>query len=241
MNDDLAQMLANLKLDRMAEILDSEVARARKGNVAYEEFLARLLRDQYHHGQEKALAARIQKAKIPEKWSLESFPFKQQPGVNQREINEFAELDFVPKAENIVFIGPAGVGKTGLATGILLKAIQNGYRGHFIRAQNLMEDLYASIVDHHSRKLIDHLSRFQVLVIDELGFLNLKSEQANIFFKLMEERYNHFPTIITTNLNYPSWGEFLGNQLLTEGLLSRLRHRCHTVQIEGPSLRVPQG
>jgi DNA replication protein DnaC len=228
MNEDLAQMLANLHLDRMAEILDSEVARARKGEVSYEEFLARLLRDQYHHGQEKALAARIQKAKIPEKWSL-------------REINEFAELDFVPKAENIVFIGPAGVGKTGLATGILLKAIQNGYRGHFIRAQNLMEDLYASIVDHHSRKLIDHLSRFQVLVIDELGFLNLKSEQANIFFKLMEERYNHFPTIITTNLNYPSWGEFLGNQLLTEGLLSRLRHRCHTVQIEGPSLRVPQG
>jgi DNA replication protein DnaC len=197
MNDDLAQMLANLKLDRMAEILDSEVARARKGNVAYEEFLARLLRDQYHHGQEKALAARIQKAKIPEKWSLESFPFKQQPGVNQREIHEFAELDFVSKAENIVFIGPAGVGKTGLATGILLKAIQNGYRGLFIRAHNLIEDLYASIVDHHSRKLLDHLSRFHVLLIDELGFLNLKTEQANIFFKLMEERYGKFPTIIT--------------------------------------------
>ena len=241
MNDDLAQMLANLKLDRMAEILDSEVARARKGNVAYEEFLARLLRDQYHHGQEKALAARIQKAKIPEKWSLESFPFKQQPGVNQREINEFAELDFVSKAENIVFIGPAGVGKTGLATGILLKAIQNGYRGLFIRAHNLIEDLYASIVDHHSRKLLDHLSRFHVLLIDELGFLNLKTEQANIFFKLMEERYGKFPTIITSNLDYPSWGGFLGNQLLTDALLSRLRHRCHTVRIEGPSLREPQG
>ena len=166
MNDDLAQMLTNLHLDRMAEILDSEIARARKGDVSYEEFLARLLRDQYHHGQEKALASRILKAKIPEQWSLESFPFKQQPGVNQREINEFAELDFVSKAENIVFIGPPGVGKTGLATGILLKAIQNGYRGHFVRAQNLMEDLFASIVDHHSRKLIDHLSRFQVLVID---------------------------------------------------------------------------
>ena len=241
MNDDLAQMLTNLHLDRMAEILDSEVARARKGDVSYEEFLARLLRDQYHHGQEKALASRIRKAKIPEKWTLESFPFKQQPGVNQREINEFAELDFVSKAENIVFIGPPGVGKTGLATGILLKAIQNGYRGHFIRAQNLMEDLYASIVDHHSRKLIDHLSRFQVLVIDELGFMSLKTEQAHIFFKLMEERYSHFPTIITTNLSYPSWVEFLGNELLTEGLLSRLRHRCHTVRIEGPSLRVPQG
>lgn len=241
MNDDLAQMLTNLHLDRIAEILDSEVARARKGEVSYEEFLARLLRDQYHHGQEKALASRIQKAKIPEKWSLESFPFKQQPGVNQREINEFAELDFVSRAENIVFIGPAGVGKTGLATGILLKAIQNGYRGRFIRAQNLIEDLYASIVDHYSRKLIDHLSHFPVLVIDELGFLNLNTEQANILFKLMDARYNRFPTIITTNLNYTSWGEFLGNDILTDGLLSRLRHRCHTVRIDGPSLRVPQG
>lgn len=241
MNDDLAQMLANLKLDRMAQILDGEVAQARKGNIPYEEFLARLLRDQYHHGQEKALAARIQKARIPEKWSLESFPFKQQPGVNQRAIREFAELDFVPKAENIVFIGPAGVGKTGLATGILLKAIQNGYRGLFIRAHNLMEDLYASLVDHHSRKLLDHIARFHVLVIDELGFLSLKPEQANIFFKLMEERYGKFPTIITSNLDYPSWDGFLGNKLLTEALLSRLRHRCHTVRIEGPSLREPQG
>lgn len=241
MNDDLAQMLANLKLDRMAKILDGEVAQARKGNIPYEEFLARLLRDQYHHSQEKALAARIQKARIPEKWTLESFPFKQQPGVNQREIREFAELDFVPKAENIVFIGPAGVGKTGLATGILLKAIQNGHRGLFIRAHNLMEDLYASLVDHHSRKLLDHISRFQVLVIDELGFLSLKPEQANLFFKLMEERYGKFPTIITSNLDYPSWGGFLGNQLLTEALLSRVRHHCHTVRIEGPSLREPQG
>ena len=203
--------------------------------------LARLLRDQYHHGQEKALAARVQKARIPEKWTLESFPFKQQPGVNQREIREFAELDFVPKAENLVFIGPAGVGKTGLATGILLKAIQNGYRGLFIRAHNLMEDLYASLVDQHSRKLLDHIARFQVLVVDELGFLSLKPEQANLFFKLMEERYGKFPTIITSNLDYPSWGGFLGNKLLTDALLSRLRHHCHTVRIEGPSLREPQG
>ena len=241
MKDDLEQLLTNLHLGRIAEVLDGEVARARKGQATYEEFLARLLREQYHHRQEKALATRIRQAHIPEKWSLESFPFKRQAGVNQRQIKEFAELDFVQKAENIVFIGPTGVGKTGLATGILLKALQNGYRGLFIRAQDLFDAMYASLADHSTRKLLNHYARFPVICIDELGYLNLRPEQSNAFFKLMEERYNRFPTIITTNLDYPSWEGFLGNPQMVEALLSRVRHHCHTVRIEGPSLRDPQG
>ena len=241
MNDDLAQLLTNLQLDRMAEMLGAELAKARKGQITYEDFLGRLLRDQYHHRQEKAMASRIKKARIPEQWSLQSFPYKLQPGVSVRQIKEFAELDFVPKAENIVFIGPTGVGKTGLATGILLKAIQNGYKGLFVRAQDLFDEMYSSLADRSSRKLIDRLARIPVLLIDEVGFLNLKPEQTNIFFKLMEERYNRFPTLITTNMDYPSWEGFLGNPLLVEALLSRVRHHCPTVRIEGPSLRAPQG
>lgn len=241
MKDDLEQLLANLKLGRIAEVLDAEVARARKGQSTYEEFLARLLREQYHHRQEKAMATRIKQAHIPEKWSLESFPFKRQPGVGQRQIKEFAELDFIPKAENLVFIGPTGVGKTGLATGILLKAIQNGYRGLFIRAQDLFDEMYASLADRSTRKLLDHYARIPVIQIDELGYLNLRPEQSNAFFKLMEERYKRFPTIITTNLDYPAWEGFLGNPRMVEALLSRVRHHCHTVRIEGPSLRDPQG
>ena len=241
MKDDLEQLLANLKLGRIAAILDAEVARARKGQTSYEEFLGRLLREQYHHRQEKALATRIKQAHIPEKWSLESFPYKRQPGVSQRQIKEFAELDFIPKAENIVFIGPTGVGKTGLATGLLLKALQNGYRGLFIRAQDLFDQMYASLADLSTRKLLDHYARIPVIQIDELGYLNLRPEQSNAFFKLMEERYNRFPTLITTNLDYPAWESFLGNPQMVEALLSRVRHHCHTVRIEGPSLRDPQG
>ncbi len=79
------------------------------------------------------------------------------------------------------------------------------------------------------------------MLIDELGYLNLKPEQTNIFFKLMEERYRRRPTIITTNLDYPAWQTFLGNKALVEALLSRLRHQCHTIRIDGPSLRDPQG
>src|SRR6266571_2327902 len=93
-------------------------------------------------------------------------------------------------------------GKTGLASGLLLKALQNGYRGRFVRAQDLFDEMYASLADRSSRKLLNRLARVDLLAVDELGFLNLKPEQTNIFFKLMEERYGHKPTIITTNLDY---------------------------------------
>jgi DNA replication protein DnaC len=241
MKDDLEQLLKNLHLGRMAEILDQELAEAGQEQPSYEEFLARLLRAQWHHHQESALAYRIRQARLPENWTLESFPYKQQPSVNPRQIRSFGELDFLAKAENIVFIGPTGVGKTGLASGILLKALQNGHRGLFIRAQDLFDEMYASLADRSSRKLLNRLSRIQILLIDELGYLNIKPEQTNIFFKLMEERYNRYPTIITTNLDFPEWQNFLGNPGLVEALLSRLRHRCKTVRINGVSLRDPQG
>jgi DNA replication protein DnaC len=240
MTDDIAQLLKALHLGKIAEILDDELKAADENDLAYHELLARLLRAQWHRQQETALAWRIHRARMPEKWTLESFPWKRQSGVSQKQIRGFASLDFVGKAENIVFIGPTGVGKTGLASGLLLKALQNGHRGLFIRAQDLFDEMYASLADRSSRKLIDRLARVDVLLVDEMGYLNLRPEQTNIFFKLMEERYRRRATIITTNLEYDEWHNFLGNKALVDALLSRLRHQCHTVNIDGPSLRNPQ-
>jgi DNA replication protein DnaC len=241
MTDELDQLFKSLHLSRIAELFDAELVYADQNELSYQDFLARLLRAQWHHRQESALAWRIKRAALPEQWTLESFPFKRQPGISQRQIRGFAELDFIAKAENIVFIGPTGVGKTGLATGLLLKALQNGYRGLFLRAQDLFDEMYASLADRSTRKLLNSLARLDVLVVDEMGYLNLHPEQTNIFFKLMEERYSRRPTIITTNLDYPEWANFLGNKALVDALLNRLRHRCHTVRIDGPSLRDPQG
>jgi DNA replication protein DnaC len=211
MNDDLEQLLANLHLGWMGEVVDREVAQANKEQATYETFLARLLRAQYQHRQESSLAYRIHQAKLPEAWTLESFPFKLQPGVDKRQMRTFAELDFIAKGENIVFIGPTGVGKTGLASAILLKALQNGYRGLFIRAQDLFEEMLTTLADHSSRKLVDRLARLDLIVCDELGYLNVKPEQSNIFFKLMEERYTRRSTIITTFHSYcgKTWSRFL--------------------------------
>jgi DNA replication protein DnaC len=241
MKDDIEQLLRNLHLTTIAAIIGDELAHAKEHQPSYDAFLARLLRAQYQHRQETALAWRITQARLPETWTLESFPFKRQPGVNPKQIRALAELEFVAKAENIVLLGHTGVGKTGIASGLLLKAIQNGYRGRFIRAQDLFDEMYASLADRSTRQLLNTLIRVDCLLIDELGYVNLRPEQTNIFFKLMEERYRRKPTLITSNLDYPEWQAFLGNKALVDALLSRLRHQCHTIRIDGPSLRDPQG
>ena len=241
MTEELEQLLGSLHLRRILEIYDGHLKASEKEDVTYTDFLLGLLRPQWHARQEQSLEWRIKRAGLPEQWSLDTFPFAKQPGVNRRQIRAFAELDFIGKAENIVFIGPTGVGKTGLASGLLLKALQNGYRGQFIRAQDLFDEMYASLADRSTRKLLNYLTRVDVLVIDEMGYLNLRPEQTNIFFKLMEERYKRHPTVITTNLNYDEWATFLGHKGLVDALLSRLRHQCHTIRIDGPTLRDPTG
>lgn len=241
MTEELEQLLKNLKLRRMLSVYDEQLRAAEKGDVTYSDFVAGLLRAQWHERQENALEWRIDRAKLPERWSLESFPYGRQPGVNRKQIRAFAELDFVAKAENLVFIGPAGVGKTGLASGLLMKALQNGHRCQFVKAQDLFDEMYASLADRSTRKLLNRLASLDVLLIDEFGYLNLKPEQSNTFFKLMEERYHRHSTIITTNLGYDEWHNFLGNKPMVDALLSRVRHYCHTVTINGPDIREPQG
>jgi DNA replication protein DnaC len=121
------------------------------------------VRAQWHARQEGALEWRIRRANLPERWSLETFPFARQPGVNRKQIRAFAELEFIAKAENIVLVGKTGVGKTGLSCGLLLKALENGYRCQFIRAQDLFDEMYASLADRSTRQLLKRLARLDVL------------------------------------------------------------------------------
>jgi DNA replication protein DnaC len=240
MTEELEQLLKNLKLRRILEIYDEQLRAADQDDISYSEFVTRLVRAQFQARQEGALEWRIRRANLPERWSLETFPFARQPGVNRKQIRVFAELEFIAKAENIVLVGETGRGKSGLGCSLLLKALENGYRCQFVRAQNLFDEMYASLADRSTRQLLKRLARLDVLLIDEFGYLNLKPEQSNIFFKLMEERYRQHSTIITTNLVYDEWPNSLGNRPMVEALQSRLRHYCHTVHIDGPSLRPPK-
>ena len=150
-----------------------------------------------------------------------------------------AGLDFLRRSDNLVLIGGPGTGKTGIALSLLRQACVNGWRGRFFSAQMLLDELYASLADRTTTRLLKSLSRMQPLVVDELGYLNLKSEQANAFFRLMDQRYGRVSTIITTNLDYPRWYELFDNKQMVDALLDRLQHHCITIRIDGPSLRAP--
>jgi len=241
MDDDLEQLLRGLKLSRLLEIIDRELAIAEESRPSYTQLLRRLLRQEYQAQQERFLEYRIGRAKLPERWSLKTFPWAEQPAIDRRLIEQLAELDFIARGANLVFVGPTGVGKTGLASAILLEALYHGHRGLFVKAQDLFAEMYTTLADRSSRKLLDRLVRLDLLLIDEMGYLNLRPEQSNIFFKLMEERYAAGKsTLITTNLDYDEWYGFLGHKEMVGALLDRLRHRCTTIRVDGPSLRTPR-
>ncbi len=164
LSDELEQLLKNLHLKRILEIYERTVAvAAEKEDVSYSEFLTRLLRAQWHHRQETALAWRIRQAKLPESWSLASFPFARQPGVNRKQIHTFAELDFIAKAENIVFVGETGSGQDGISVGLAAaRRSRTATAASSSAPRTLFDEMYASLADRSSRKLLNRLVRLDV-------------------------------------------------------------------------------
>jgi DNA replication protein DnaC len=235
----ILELMKSLRLRGMEGALERELVRADQDGLAPAEVVNRLLLEEFHHRQERSLLYRIDQAAMPWPWSLESFPFHQQPGVSKSQIMGLASLAFVERAENIVFVGAPGTGKTGLAIGLLRAALVSGLRCRFYKAQNLLDDLYASLADNTTHKLLKRLARYDLLAIDELGYLTLNEQQVNAFFNLMDERYGRKSTIITSNLDYPQWYDLFQRKPLVDALLDRLKHHCITIRISGPSLRVP--
>jgi len=187
----LHALLHELNFKGMQRVLDAELDRAERSGAPAAEVVQRLLTEQASFQRERAMVNRVARAHLPWQWTIDTFPFGQQPGVNKAQILGLAGLDFVRRAENLVLIGGTGTGKTGIAMGLLRQACVNGWRGRFYSAQALLDELYASLADRTTTRLLTALSRTQPLCIDELGYLNLKPEQVNAFFRLMDQRYSH--------------------------------------------------
>jgi len=239
MRKKIRRLLKELRFLGMEEALGSELDRAESQGAPAAEVLYRLLAQEQHYRKERSLAYSLRHAKIPWDFSLETFPFARQKGVKKSQILALADLSFLQRADNIVLIGKPGVGKTGLAISLLRHALTNGHRGRFYKAQDLLDELYSSLADRSTTRLMKTLCRYDLLVIDELGYLTLSSHQVNAFFKLMDERHGRKSTIITTNLPYEKWYDLFQRKSLVDALLDRLKQHCVTIKIDGPSLRNP--
>jgi len=237
MHEKLHGLMEKLRLRGMGGCLDHVLAEAQREGTAVQDVLYQLLAAENEHQNTSAMARRIKQAKMPWGWSLDTFPFKQKPEIKRSQIMSLAKLDFIRNRENITFIGKPGAGKTGLAISLLRLALIDGYRGRFYSAQDLLNDLYTSLADRSTSSLLKTIASYDILVIDELGYLTLTQEQINIFFKLIDMRYHKKSTIITTNLDYPQWYDIFKNKDLVDAMLDRFKHYCTTIHIEGGSLR----
>ncbi len=237
MHSKLYGVIEQLRLRGIAGCLDQVLADSVRDGSAIHDVLYKLFAAEYEHQNTRALTYRLKQARIPWDWSINTFPFKQKPEISRSQIMSLAKLDFIKQFENITFIGEPGTGKTGLAISLLRLALIDGYRGRFYTAQDLLNTLYTSLADRTTSSLLNSIAAYDILIIDELGYLTLTTEQVNIFFKLIDMRYHKKATIITTNLDYQQWYEVFRNKNLVDAMLDRFKHYCTTIHISGPSLR----
>lgn len=233
MNEELQKTLKYLRLWGLLARWDELLAEAQRGRFSHERLLQHVLEAEFRTRSENARLLRRRRAQIPEMLEIETFPFQRQPKLNRKRIMSlYDRFDYMTKQQNIVWLGPTGCGKTGLATGFLLQAIDRGYRGYFITFPELLAELYASLADHSEAKLLRKYAAYDCLLIDEIGYVEVEPVQVGLFFTLMQKRHQQKTTLISSNLGFSEWGSFLKNNQLTGALLDRLTANSHVINMK---------
>ena len=233
MDEELQKILKTLRLWGLLAQWDELLAEARRGRFSHERLLKHVLQAEYRTKSEKARLLRRKRAHIPEILEIETFPFHRQPNLDrQRIMSLYDSFDYMLKHQNLVWLGRTGCGKTGLATGFLLQALDRAYRGYFIAFPELLAELYASLADHSEAKVLRKYAAYDCLLIDEIGYVEVEPVQVGLFFTLMQKRHQTKTTLLTSNLGFDEWGSFLKNPHLTGALLDRLSATSHVTNMK---------
>jgi len=234
MDDELKRNIKYLGLPGLVDDWPVYLQEAEKKRLNNDKFLQFIINKICEKKREHARVSRINRAKIPEKYVIEAFPFSRQPKLaKQKLLGIYESFSYMNEHQSIIWIGQTGVGKTGLATSFLMNTLERGYSGRFVLFNDLIEELYRAVADGSSKKVLKAYSAYDCLLIDEMGYVETDRGQLGLFFRLLQARHKRKTTLITTNLGFGEWCGFLKNEQMTAALIDRLTETSHVFNMKG--------
>ena len=230
--------LDKLKLSQIKLHLEEVANKVGSDSLSFTEGLLKLTNYEVDYKESSASQNTVHAAAFPFLKTLSDFDFSFQPSVSEAQMQEFCSLGFMERAENIVFLGSSGVGKTHLATAIGISAAQHHNIPYFIKCHDLIQQLKKAKLENRLEQRLKHINRYKLLIIDEIGYLPIEKEDANLFFQLIDMRYEKKSIILTTNINFGDWDKVFYDAVVADAILNRVLHHSHVVSITGDSYRL---